>query len=486
MGRDLLVEGGPHQTRVAVLEDGRLVEFAVERRRVRGLAGNVFKGRVRRVLPGMSAAFVDIGLARDGYLQLLPAPVDDPSASGGEEEGDVDLPRRRQELLVQIAREGMGDKGPRIRTEITLPGRFLVLTPLTGRVAVSRRIDDSGERERLRLAVQALRQDDAEAPGAIVRTAALGVAAEALSADFASLSETWREIAERAPGQPAPTLLHQEEELAVRIIRDRFREDVRRLLVDGEDLHRDIEAWLGRVQPGLLPRLSRRRDVFRASRIDEQIDAALRPRAPLPSGGHLVINQTEALVAIDVNSGRDQGGADFRETVLRTNLEAVPEVVRQIRLRNLTGILVIDLIDMDREEHRNRVFALLDAELSKDGARTRALPISDFGLVQVTRQRRGPSLERMLTRACPCCQGRGRVKSVVTVCLELQRTCLAGAARGWRRVAVRVHPEVLEGLRGPESEVLDGMQGAFETPMLLRPDPTLDRDRFVVRGTATP
>lgn len=488
MNRELLVEGDPHQTRLAVLEAGRLVEFFVERHRGRGLAGNIYKGKVRRVLPGMRAAFVDLGLERDAYLYLEEMAGDESGASGetgGPSRGGI--PRRGEEVVVQIAREGLADKGPRITTEITLPGRYLVLTPLAGRVGISRRIEDPDERTRLETMALDHWGDLLEETGCIVRTAAAGAPADALAREYEFLAEVWREIEGRASASAAPALVHQEEELAVRVIRDHFGEDFGALLVDGADAYRVIREYLGRVQPELLTRLERsRRGLFDRYRIDAGVDAALEPKAPLPSGGHLVINQTEALVAIDVNSGRDVGAgavggiASFRDTVLRTNLEAVAEAVRQIRLRDLSGILVIDLIDMEREEDRRTVFARLEAELRKDRARKRVLEISEFGLVQLTRQRRRENLERALTGPCPTCRGRGRIKSVATICLELRRTCLAHAGRGCRQLAVRVHPAVLDGLNGSESDVLDGMQGAFEVPILLRADPDLHRERFVV------
>lgn len=482
MHRELLVEGDPHQTRLAVLEAGRLVEFFVERHRGRGLVGNIYKGRVRRVLPGMRAAFVDLGLERDGYLYLEEMAVDESGAPGGDgRRTSPGIPRRGQEVVVQIARERLADKGPRVTTEITLPGRYLVLTPLAGRLGISRRIDDPDERARLQTVALEQWGDALEATGCIVRTAAAGAPAEDLGREYGLLAEVWREIEARAAATAAPALLHQEEELAVRVIRDHFGEDFGALLVDGADAHRVIREYLGRVQPELVTRLEKsRRGLFDRYRIDAAVDAALEPRAPLPSGGYLVINQTEALVAIDVNSGRDVGSGGFRDTVLRTNLEAVAEAVRQIRLRDLSGILVIDLIDMEHEEDRRAVFARLELELRKDRARKRVLEISEFGLVQLTRQRRGENLERALMGPCPTCRGRGRIKSVATICLELRRTCLARAGRGCRQLAVRVHPEVLDGLNGSESDVLDGMQGAFDIPILLRADPALDRERFVV------
>ena len=487
MNRELLVESDALQTRVALVESGRLAELFIERRGRRGLVGNLYKGRVRRVLPGMRAAFVDLGLGRDGYLWVedaIDAGPGEGSAAGRESLPAIDGGLRRgQDLIVQVTKDGLAGKGARITTQITLPGRCLVLTPTGDRVGISRRIEDTGERDRLKELVLAIRGDSVAAPGCIVRTAAAGVAAEHLEAEYESLAATWRQIEERAAAADAPALLHRDDDLDVRVIRDLFSADFGSLLVDGADAHRRIAEYLGRMQPELLERVERaRRGLFERYRIDDAIEAALRDRAPLPSGGYLVINQTEALVAIDVNSGRDIGSADFEETVLRTNLEAAAEAVRQIRLRDLSGILIIDLIDMECEDHREQVFARLEAELEKDRARHRALDISEFGLVQLTRQRSHSNLEKLLTRDCPCCQGAGRIKSVATICLELRRACLARAASGARQLAVRVHPEVLDGLRGAESAVLDGLQAAFEAPVMVQADPELHRERFVVAG----
>lgn len=501
MKRELLAESDPHQTRVAVLESGRLVELFIERHRGRGQVGNLYKGRVRRVLPGMSAAFVDIGLERDGYL-FVDDVEDGAGPRGRDAERDADrdsgatrrepppidsLLRRGQELIVQVTKDRLMGKGARVTANVTLPGRYLVLTPTGERVGVSKRIEDADERERLRLLASEARDDSVGASGCIVRTAAAGATARDLQAEYELLAATWQRIEETAADSGSPALLRREEELAVRVIRDRFAGEFGALLVDGADIHRRIRDYLARVDPELLDRVERTRGgLFERYRIDEAIEAALEERAPLPSGGYLVINQTEALVAIDVNTGRNVGSADFEETVLRTNLEAVAEAVVQIRLRDLSGILVIDLIDMEREDHREQVFARLEEELRKDRARHKVLGISEFGLVQLTRQRSRANLERMLTRACPHCEGTGRIKSVTTTCLELWRTCLARAAKGGHQLAVRVHPEVLDGLSGAESEVLDALHGAFEAPILLRADPELRRDHFVVAEIGEP
>ena len=487
MDRELLVESDSLQTRVAVVESGRLAELLIERRGRRSLVGNLYKGRVRRVLPGMRAAFVDLGLARDGYLWADDAVERVAERVSSESAPAIDrVLRRGQDLIVQVTKDRLAGKGVRITTQITLPGRYLVLTPGSDRVGVSRRIEETDERDRLRELVQAGGDESVALPGCIVRTAAAGVAEEDIRAEYEALAADWRRIEERAAATAAPARLHREDELDVRMVRDLFSADFDSLLVDGGDAYRRIAGYLGRMQPELLERVERaRRGLFERYRIDDAVEAALRDRAPLPSGGYLVINQTEALVAIDVNTGRDVGSADFDETVLRTNLEAVAEAVRQIRLRDLSGIVVIDLIDMEREDHRETVFARLEEELGKDRARHRVLDISEFGLVQLTRRRSHANLEKLLTRDCPTCGGGGRIKSVATICLELRRACLARAARGVRQLAVRVHPEVLDGLRGAESAVLDSLQGAFEAPVLVQADPELHREHFVFADVDT-
>ncbi len=490
LNRELLIEDDPRQTRAAVLESGRLAELYIERRAQRGQVGSLYKGRVRRVLPGMQAAFVDIGSERDAYLHVedVPGarPADDDSSPRETRPQAVPpaidaLVCRGQELIVQVTKDGLEGKGARINAEVTLPGRFVVLTPFSGRIRISKRIADPDERERLKLILSAVRSDLGLAPGLIARTAAQGVARPELEREYARLCGAWLEIEERAAVARAPALLRVEEDLAVRVVRDRLGVDVDAARVDGPEAHRNIVGFLSRAQPELLGRVKAvAPGLFDRHRIDAALDAALEPTVALPSGGRLVIDQTEALVAIDVNTGGHVGGSDFEQTVLRTNLEAVSEAALQMRLRDLSGILIIDLIDMEQSDHREQVFARLEQELRKDRARNRALAISEFGLVQLTRQRRGSNLERLLTRACPCCRGIGRIKSVATICQELLRTCLARSRQGGDGLEVRVHPEVLDGLRGDEAEVLAGIEEASGSPVALQADPTLHREHFVV------
>lgn len=485
MSQKMLVESVPRQTRIAVLEDDRLVELYVERERHRGLVGNVYKGMVHRVLPGMQAAFVDIGLERDAFLYAGDV-LEEGEIEGDSEEGASatipsisDLLRAGQELAVQVVRDPLPGKGARVTTRITLPGRYLVLLATSDHLGVSRRIEDTEERERL----AALLEQLPEGPGGfIVRTAGEGEGLEAFEADRESLIAAWEELQEAMREARAPSLVHSEPDLALRVVRDLFDSAFSALRVEGEETYTRILEFLDRVQPELLGRvrLHRREEpLFASFGIEKEIEAALEPKAWLRSGGYIVIHPTEALVAIDVNTGRYVGRHDLDETLFRTNLEAVEEAVRQIRLRNLAGIIVIDLIDMENEEHRAEVFAALEAELTKDRARNKVLAISEFGLVQITRKRSRPSLERVLSRPCPYCDGRGRIRNLTSICLRLRQEVLALRDRvAADEILVRVHPEVARALHGEESEILEELEATLGLTLLLQADPELHRERF--------
>ncbi len=494
MTSKMLVESDPQQTRIAVLEDDRAVEIFVERHRHRGLVGNVYKGRVTRVLPGMQAAFVDIGLGRDAFLyvsdvsdnlaaleDMEPAEhTDDMSAPQDAPQPSIDeLLKPGQELVVQVLKDPLANKGARVSTQITLPGRYLVLLPTVRHFGVSRRIEDETERTRLRAELEALPPGTG---GLIVRTAGEGRGREEFESDRAYLVKLWERLRLRADKASAPTLLHQDLDLALRVVRDLFNASFSVLWVDGEETYERIVEFLDQVQPALVHRVRIFRQelsLFERFGIEAEIENALQSKVWLRSGGYLVINPTEALVAIDVNTGRFVGQHNLEDTVLRTNLEAVQEVVRQIRLRDLGGIIVLDLIDMVEKENRERVFAALEGELKKDRAKNKVLNISDFGLVEITRKRSHANLERLLTQACPYCEGSGRIDSVTTVCLNLRRELLRRRGRPQtRELLVRVHPEVARALQGEERAILDELERALGTSILLRSDGELHHERF--------
>ncbi|HYG65870.1 MAG TPA: Rne/Rng family ribonuclease [Thermoanaerobaculia bacterium] len=491
----MLIESDPHQTRIAVLEDDRLTEIFVERHRHRGMVGNVYKGRVTRVLPGMQAAFVDVGLERDAFLYVSDVASDVEAMEELElEEGRPeeppshhaapsidDLLKQGQEIIVQVVKDPLPNKGARISTHVTLPGRYLVLLPTVRHFGVSRRIEDEAERERL---LGAIGQLPTNSGGLIVRTVGEGRGVEEFESDLTYLTRLWERIRQRAGKVSAPTLLHQDLDLALRVVRDLLHSDFAVLWVDGEETYERIVEFLDQVQPGLVSKVKlfrQRTSLFEQFGLEEQIEAALKSKVWLKSGGYIVINPTEALVAIDVNTGRFVGQSNLEDTVLQTNLEAVQEIVRQIRLRDLGGIIVLDLIDMVEQEHRERVFARLDIELRKDRAKTKMLNISEFGLVEITRKRSRSNLERLLTQPCPYCGGHGRIRSVATICLNLRKELLRLRGR-WAasELLLRVHPEISRALQQEERAILDELERSLGLKILLQGDPELHQERFDV------
>ncbi|HKH48962.1 MAG TPA: Rne/Rng family ribonuclease [Thermoanaerobaculia bacterium] len=495
MTSKMLIESDPHQTRIAILEDDRLTEIFVERHRHRGLVGNVYKGRVTRVLPGMQAAFVDVGLERDAFLYVSdvasdvesieeleieePRPEEPPSHHAPAPSID-ELLKPGQEIIVQVVKDSLPNKGARISTHVTLPGRYLVLLPTVRHFGVSRRIEDEAERERLLTLIGQLSGNNG---GLIVRTVGEGKGPEEFESDLNYLSRLWEKIRHRATRVSAPTLLHQDLDLALRVVRDLLRPDFSVLWVDGEETYERIVEFLDQVQPSLVGKVKLFRQgatLFEQFGIEEQIEAALKSKVWLKSGGYIVINPTEALVAIDVNTGRFVGQSNLEDTVLQTNLEAVQEIVRQIRLRDLGGIIVIDLIDMIEQEHREQVFAALDGELKKDRAKTKMLAISEFGLVEITRKRSRANLERLLTQPCPYCAARGRIKSIATICLNLRKELLHLRGRFGQQpeLLLRVHPEVSRALQQEERAILDELERSLGVRILLQSDPELHHERF--------
>ncbi|HEX5758406.1 MAG TPA: Rne/Rng family ribonuclease [Thermoanaerobaculia bacterium] len=492
----MLIESDPHQTRIAVLESDRLTEIFVERHRHRGCVGNIYKGRVTRVLPGMQAAFVDIGLERDAFLYVSDVapdvdaleeleseePADEPPAPHHHGAPSIDdLLKPGQEIIVQVVKDPLPGKGARISTHVTLPGRYLVLLPTVRHFGVSRRIEEEAERDRL---LALLAELPVAGDGLIVRTVGEGRGKEEFATDLDYLVRLWEKVRQRAAKVSAPTLLHQDVDLALRVVRDLLNQDYSVLWVDGEETYARIVEFLDLVQPGLVGKVKLFRQeatLFEQFGIEEQIEAALKSKVWLKSGGYIVINPTEALVAIDVNTGRFVGQSTLEDTVLRTNLEAVQEIVRQIRLRDLGGIIVIDLIDMIEKEHREEVFAALGAELRKDRAKNKVLNISEFGLVEITRKRSRANLERLLSQPCPYCGGRGRIKSTTTICLNLRKQLLRQRRRaGQVELLLRVHPEIARALQEEERAILAEIERSLGVAILLQSDPSLHHERFDV------
>jgi ribonuclease G len=486
--KELLINATPPETRAALLENGRTVEVLHERRGRQGLVGNVYLGRVHRVLTGMQAAFVSLGLERDAFLYVedaVPHPVDlelaEESDGPGEEEGGAserpridDLLKEGEEIVVQVSKDPLAGKGPRVTSSLSLPGRLLVYLPAVRQIGISRRIEEEEERDRLRRILEGFGGDG----GFIARTAASGATEAELEADRQYLTGLAARISRKAENASAPLLLQRELDLALRVARDLAGPDFEVIRVDDPQTHGRLVEFLGAVAPSLLPRLELYEEsdpLFDRYGVEGEIENALKSRVPLPSGGSIVIHQTEALVAIDVNTGRYVGKEDLEATVFATNCEAIPEVARQMRLRDLGGLLVVDFIDMQDPEHRREVFERFEAELSRDRARTRILQISEFGLVEVTRQRSRGNLERILTRSCPDCGGSGRVKTDLTAALDLRRSLTrtpALFARG-ETVRVRVTPGVARVVIESDPPILGDVEERFGISIELVPDETL-------------
>jgi ribonuclease G len=461
MKRELIVNASARETRIALLEDGLPTELFIEHAAAPSLLGGIYRGRVSNVLPGMQSAFVDIGLDRDAFIyvtDLLPpsAEPEPPSAEGETAPAPIrrrgppieGLLKEGQEILVQVTKDSLGGKGPRVTTQVSLPGRTLVFLPGASHRSVSRRVESEEERSRLLHLAGSLQGDG----GFIVRTAAEGADFTILESEARCLRARWEEIRAASEATAAPACLTPQVDLAEKVLRDLASPGMERIVVDDEEVHRRCREFVKRILPGLGPRVeryAREEGIFEAFGVERELERALRRRVWLPSGGYIVIHPTEALVAIDVNTGKYVGKTGFEETALRTNLEAAREIVRQIRLRDLGGILVIDFIDLEEEESRCRLAEALEDELKSDRARSRVLKISDFGLVEITRQRMKRSLETLLCRSCPTCGGSGRVKNVETLCFQIQREfrkmlpLLDGSA-----ALIRAHAEVASAILG--------------------------------------
>jgi len=492
VSKDLLVNATPPETRVALREDGRTVEVFHERRGRESLVGNVYLGRVHRVLPGMQAAFVAIGFERDAFLYVedaAPHPVDFEGAEEDDGNGAAvrddrpridDLVKEGQQLVVQVTKDPIAGKGPRVTAAVSLPGRTLVSLPSVREVGISRRITDETERERLRQILEGFPGGG----GFIARTAALGASPAELEADRAYLEALAAKIARQAENAGAPALLRRELDLPLRVFRDLVASDFEEIRVDDEAAAARLCEFAAQVAPGLVPRISTYREeepIFERFGVEREIEAALSSRIALPSGGSCVIHQTEALVAIDVNTGRFTGKGDLEDTVFATNLEAVPEVARQIRLRDLGGLLVVDFIDMQDAEHRREVFERFGTELARDRSRTRVLQISEFGLVEITRQRSRNNLERVLTRSCPACSGTGRVKTDLTAALDLRRALLRPPVlyTSGEAVSVRAPSSLVEFFR-EDGRILEELRTTLGIRLEVVPDDTLAPGDFQI------
>lgn len=429
MSEEILINVSPVETRVALVENGVVQEFYIERSHGESYVGNIYKGKVVRVLPGMQAAFVEIGLERTGFIHAADMMPEPPEGEVRRTEvPDIrTLVREGQTLLVQVAKDPIGTKGARLTTHLTLSSRYLVYMPNANHIGVSTRIEDEPERERLRQAVETAVAEQEIRGGFIVRTVAEGADAESIVADIPFLLRLWDDLAEKLPGLGVPAELHRDMPLYLRALRDMARAPIDRVRVDSRLTFQQMLEFASKYAPQLIDLIdlySGDRPLLELYGVEEEIHRALEPRVALKSNGYLIIEQTEAMTTVDVNTGAFVGHRNLEETIFKTNLEAASAIARQLRLRNLGGIIILDFIDMKDPEHQRQVLRTLEKALEKDHAKTRITGVSELGLVEMARKRTRESLEQMLCEPCPVCQGRGQVKSAETVCYEIFREIL--------------------------------------------------------------
>jgi ribonuclease G len=486
MGSEILINANSHEARAALVENGVLQEVFLERTSRRGLISNIYKGRVSRVLPGMQAAFIEIGMERTAFLHA--SDIFDPRHAGT----GIEAPRTENirtlvaegnEILVQVVKDPLGTKGARLTTYITLPSRYLVYMPQGRGVGVSARIEDEVERERLRTAVSAGVEAD-ESAGYIVRTAAEDAPPEALRADMMYLRKLWEFVRHKGLRTDPGQLVHADLPLHLRILRDLLRPDVERVLIDQPNAHREMQEFASTFMPDVLPRIElyvERRPIFELHHVEEEIQKALDRKVSLKSGGYLIIDQTEAMTTIDVNTGAFVGHRNLEETIFRTNLEAAVAIARQLRLRNLGGIIIIDFIDMEEPEHRRQVIQALEKALSDDHVKTNISSVSPLGLVEMTRKRTRESLEHLLCQACPTCEGRGFVKTAETVCYEVFREIMRQARQfECQQLMVLAHQDVIERLLDEESSALGELELVTGKPIRLQTESLYAVDQYDV------
>src|SRR5689334_4591392 len=515
MNKEMIVSSNGHETMVAILEDDLVAEVFVERERQRSVVGNVYKGRVSKVLPGMQSSFIDLGLERDGFLYVDDVinpeefdKLDDEEESGrprndgggaasgrGDSRSERDRPKAKieellregQEIIVQVVKEPLGTKGARLTSHVTMPGRFLVFMPTVDHIGVSRKIESREERARLRGIVKEFRETHGFTGGVIIRTAAAGRPKEDIISDLDAFHAIWTDIRQRMESSRAPAVVYREQSLVGKLLRDLLTEDFQAIRIDNTQEHQRVVELIERIMPNLAPRVklySKPYPIFDEYGVQAEIDKALKSKVWLKSGGSIVINQTEALVAIDVNTGRFVGkktSGRLEDTIVKTNLEAVKEIVRQIRLRDLGGIIVLDLIDMEDKKNRLKVYQAVEQELKKDRSPSKALQVSDFGLVIITRKRVKQSLERVLTEPCPYCSGTGVIKSSSTICYEiLTEVKKVSPELNGHRLLLRVNPDIARALKEEESAVLKDLRQSIGKDVTIKADTQLHHEQFDV------
>jgi ribonuclease G len=544
MNKEMVISSAPHETRVAILEDDHVVEVFIEREQSRGVVGNIYKGRVSKVLPGMQSAFVDLGLERDAFLYVsdvispseealeddedepltapvaaeiaegldtAPPAVDEgvevaktAPANGAEPPGAAradrrprdrdrlpptakieDLLKEGQEVVVQVVKEPLGTKGARITSHLSLPGRFLVYMPTVDHIGVSRKIESRDERRRLRGIVQKFREQSNLPGGCIIRTAAASKPEADILTDLEYFKQVWSEIHRRRETERTPAVLFQEESLVTKLLRDLLTEQFTAIRIDNDLEYRRVLTLVGRIMPNMVSRIrhhTKDYPIFEEYGVQTEIDKALRSKVWLKSGGYIVINQTEALVAIDVNTGRYVGkksAGRLEDTIVKTNLEAAREIVRQVRLRDLGGIIVLDFIDMEEKKNRQKVAQALEQELRRDRAPSKSVQVSDFGLIIITRKRVKSSLERQMTEPCPYCSGTGAIKTSATICYDiLTEVKKVSADLDGYSLVLRVNPEIARAFKDESRPLLKELEATVGRAVTLRADEQLHHEQF--------
>ncbi len=518
MKREILINANPRETRVAIIEDDQLVELLVDRPEARRMVGDIYLGRVEAVLPGIQAAFVDIGTEKSAFLHAsdLVFPEDEPEDDDddddedddAEDDGDDESPRggkggggrrrrakappiqdvlkRGQDLIVQVSKEPISTKGPRVTAQVSMAGRFLVYMPFAERVGVSRKIGDKEARKRLRAQVEeALPKNSG---GVIVRTVGEDVTKETLELELTTLIGQWKRIKRKTHFVRAPAMIHRETSVTRGLMRDVFSTKVEQVTIDSKQVHNEILEYLRGIAPELIDRIKLYEDeipLFDKANIEQELRDLFKRRCDLPSGGYLIIEPTEALVSVDVNSGRYTGKKDPEKTILKTNLEAAREVARQARLRDLGGIIVCDFIDMETKASRDKVLQELRTHLGRDRARTKAFAVSELGLIEMTRQRVRQSHLQNMTEACPTCHGTGRVFTAETILRRMERSVKRIGVEGRHDpLLVKLHPDVVMYAMENEPDLMRNLEKAVDFSLELRDDPLLKPDEFklVVKG----
>ncbi len=488
MSEELLINVTPQETRVAFIENGMLQEVHVERARRRGLVGNVYYGRVSRVLPGMQAAFLDIGLERTAFLHA--SDIVQPHEEGGGNDavrhngGNItELLREGEMVLVQVVKDPIGTKGARLTTQISIPSRYLVYMPGADHIGVSQKIEDEAERQRLKDCVRRF-MGEFDPGGYIVRTVAEGVSEEAIHADMRFLQKLWDAIKEKMKNNGDVGLMHEDLPLVMRTMRDLVGTEFERVRIDSRETYQKVHRFAEKFIPDLVERIEYypgERPIFDLYGVEDEIQKALERKVQLKSGGYLIIDQTEAMTTIDVNTGAFVGHRNLEETIFKTNLEATQAIIRQLRLRNLGGIIIIDFIDMFDPEHRRQVLRALEKGLERDHCKTQISEVSSLGLVQMTRKRTRESLEQVLCEPCPTCGGRGTLKTAETVCYEIFREILREARQyDAERLLVLASPEVVDLLVDEESTSVAELQEFIGKEIQLQAETQYTQEQYDV------